>query len=199
MVPMLIKAGLIESQSYSDGVLFITRLEATFANIQLENEKDIPEFVHNESRCVLYNIVMDKAFTELQSTYFIFKEDYNLRVLDQKYYVPKIIQHMDRSPNFSDISLDAVKTALEQLIIIDTLQAENLTRMPMLDERYSYYQCTVVGDLVMEKVLRHITVSCESPTLKVLTLKVIIYYTIRFRSTFLEMRHMKIQVLWSSF
>lgn len=93
MLPLLSEIGVMLPHNYTDRASFLTKLEAGFANLQLNsrNKQSLPSFFHNENRCVMYSLYEDNATLEVNSMYFQLKENYNLRAINDKYYTPKLI------------------------------------------------------------------------------------------------------------
>lgn len=92
-IPMLEQAGVTFLRDPLEQVSYITELEAILAYQlpTLNSTEELPDLFKPENRCILYNF---KSTCEdnvvLESVYFKLKEDYNLKLLGQQYFTPKI-------------------------------------------------------------------------------------------------------------
>lgn len=114
MVPLLSKSGVVFSHvddNYRNRVDFASRLEASISYLQLNRTKHgppkLPSFIENENRCILYDLQVDGTLVKFTALYFQIKEDYNLKLYDERYYTLKHISRKNillfDSEEFSNI------------------------------------------------------------------------------------------------
>jgi hypothetical protein len=87
MMLLLSGAGIdVDTEDYRDRLLFIGELEAIMARFQLDKRRKQLLFIKNENRSIVYTLYYDEYLMKLKATYFKAKEDYNLRLFNEKYY-----------------------------------------------------------------------------------------------------------------
>jgi hypothetical protein len=129
MIPLLTKAGIhFDTEDYRDRVLFIAQLEAGIADLQLnKTSKQLP-YIHNKNRCILYTLYEDEQFVKLKATLFQVKEDYNLRLFNEKYYSLNIISMDEITISEESKLINSIQHhLLKGLIFKKLLKMEQLT------------------------------------------------------------------------
>jgi hypothetical protein len=153
MVPLLTKADIrFDTEDYRDRVLFTGQLEAKMAILQLnKNSKQLP-FIHNENRCILHTLYFDKYLMKLKATYFQVKEDYNLRLFNEKYYSLNIISMHEITVYDKELE-NSIKHFLKQFIFEKLLKMGHLTTTPI----YAGSEISVDDD-ILRQILYSFTV-----------------------------------------
>jgi hypothetical protein len=155
MIPILTKAGLhFETEYYRDRVLFIGELEAKMAGLQLQKKNSKPSaFIHNENRCIMYAFYNDKRTIKFKATYFQVKEDYNLRLFNDKYYSLNIISRFEITMCTQDELNDSIGCVLKKRVFNELLDMELLTMTPLNNQ-----SLRSVADYVLEGIFRSFSV-----------------------------------------
>lgn len=117
MIPILSTVGIEFPTKSRDRALFITKLETELSFFQLGNPKsqEWPLFIRNENRCVLHKLNGSKKQLTMNSTFFQLKEEYNMRLFNDKCYIPKLLSNNNHIL-FDNIVFDHVKQMLCQLV-----------------------------------------------------------------------------------
>jgi hypothetical protein len=136
MIPLLTKAGIhFDTEDNRDRVLFIGQLEANMASIQLrKNSKQLP-YIHNENRCIMYDLYKDKRLLKLKANYFQVKEDYNLRLFNEKYYSLNIISMHEITIDDEKKLGKSIEHFLKEFIFKNILKIEHLIETPTEEDQ----------------------------------------------------------------
>jgi hypothetical protein len=148
MIPLLPKAGIhFDTEDYRERALFIGKMEGKMANLQLRN-RDPLSFIHNENRCIIFTLSIDGQQAKLKSTYFQVKEDYSLRLFNEKYYSLNIISTHDTL--LCDLEeWESVEYFLNQFIFKNLLKMDHLIDIP-----WPSIPKISVADYILRRILR---------------------------------------------
>jgi hypothetical protein len=149
IVPLLTKAGIhFDTEDYRDRMLFIGEMEAKMAALQLGDDTMLLPFIHNENRCIMYTYYIEGLMVKLKATYFQVKEDYVLRLFNEKYYSLNIISTHD-IPIFDEKEEDSMKHVLIQFIFKKLLKMDHLITT-ILDDQF---EPRSVADYILHEII----------------------------------------------
>lgn len=153
--PILTQAGAVLPQDCSHRALYITQLEAHLSSLQLgkNNKNSIPSFFQNENRCLMYDIVLQDNKLTLHPVYFQLKEDYNLRLFNENYYLPKLLQYSNTSSYFHAKSIDEIDRELVKLISGNILASGGLSKNT--SDSFAYLRTLITSNVSVYKVYSH--------------------------------------------
>lgn len=112
-------------------ILLVTELEATLSYYQLgaKTRNTIPPFIGIENRCVIYRLFTKSNAIIIESMYFQMKEDYNLRLFDEKYYKPNVLSIVNPI-NVGSINFMNIIDTLKEIIFNELLDPEDSIDTP---------------------------------------------------------------------
>jgi hypothetical protein len=127
MMPLLTKVGIhFDTEDNRDRVLFMSTLETYMTYFQLGKHRTSLSFIHNENRRIMYNLYDNGQLVKLKATYFQVKEDYNLRMFNEKYFSLNIISmHEITTYDMKELE-NGIKNALKQFILDKLLKMGHL-------------------------------------------------------------------------
>jgi hypothetical protein len=118
---MLAKAGIHSTVDYRDRALFIGKFEAIMAEHQLTKNNEPLPFLRNENRGIMYTYYLDEGSIKFRASYFQVKEDYNLRLFNEKCFSLHIISSSE-IVIFDREELGSIADILKQHIFKDLLK-----------------------------------------------------------------------------
>lgn len=152
--PLFVQIGCVLPEDHQDRILFMDELESVLSYAQFSKENYNSKYIFNESRCVMYQMQVNGMSLHLTSTYFQFKEDYNLKVFEDRYYSPKIISINESGSLFSITELNSARRDLKELVW-KKLLTNNFTLLKSNGESAKFEDIT---DGIMEELLQYAAV-----------------------------------------
>lgn len=152
MVLLLAKSGVTfprMADNYHERLHLVSRLEASISRLQVDKtiQEKLPSFIQNENRCMLYDLHNDGTSVKFMALYFQIKEDYNLKLLDERHYTLKYESRTDIYL-FNSRVIDSIIHDLKQFIF-KLLKVEDSITTSACKE----YQCRTIGDSILKGVL----------------------------------------------
>lgn len=161
LVPLLQHIGIIFPPNIFDKILLITQLGAVLSFLQLDSltKQSIPAYIHNENRCILYNIRLESEIIQQKSIYFQLKESYDLKIYNSaRFFIPQVISVEESCQHDCRVDFDHILNNLKKLVFQQILNMESLSEIPIQDDSL-YVENPTAADLIMNDLLMATIVS----------------------------------------
>lgn len=136
-------------KNFNYRAMFISQLESRLMFNQLRNPDDksrIASFIHSESRCIMYEVFEYETEMMIKSTYFQLKEDYNLRLLNNQLFIPKIFS-TDHHTIIKSFDYGNIESRLKEVLSKYNLLSQQMGEKDSLNQIIRYILKAIVGSV----------------------------------------------------